>query len=478
MKKDSLSKNFILQLFYQILILLIPLILSPYLTRTLQENALGIYSYSNSIAYYFVVFSLLGISRHGQRIISQTLNEENKLRKTFWSLFFVHVVISLICTLLYIIFVVYFVKNNKLIFIIQTFYVLSALFDITWFFYGIENFRNVVFKNTIVKMVECLLIFLLVKTPADLWKYCLITSLGIMIGQLVMIPSAMRIVKPIKFSKYDAIQHIKPLLFFSISVIAVSLYTVFDKTLLGILTPTENVAFYDYSNRIVAIPKTIIGVIGTVMFPRACKMAREGNVLDQKKYIQYSIVLTSFISMGSIFGLFAVGSTFAELYYGASFKICGPIIMSLSPIIYIIGIGDILRTQYMIPNHMDKQFNICILLNALVNIVLSISLIPIFGIYGAVIGTVCAELFGMVYQLFLCNKFIKMYDIFIDTVPFLLIGSIMFVLLFVLNFLFPIGIKGLILEICIGMIIYISLSLTYLFIFKKDFLSNIIRNRQ
>ncbi|RGS74956.1 flippase, partial [Coprococcus sp. AF21-14LB] len=68
---------------YQGLILIVPLILSPCLTRTLQETAIGIYSYTNSIAYYFVILSLLGISRHGQRIISQSSENSIELRKNF-----------------------------------------------------------------------------------------------------------------------------------------------------------------------------------------------------------------------------------------------------------------------------------------------------------------------------------------------------------------------------------------------------------
>ena len=153
----------IFQFLYQGLILVIPLILSPYLTRTLQETALGIYSYSNSIAYYFVIAAMLGISRHGQRIISQNAENEKELRRTFWSLFTVHIIISLIVLIVYILSILAFVRNDQIIYIIQGFYVASALFDITWLFYGLENFKSVVVKNTAVKVIECVLIFCFVK---------------------------------------------------------------------------------------------------------------------------------------------------------------------------------------------------------------------------------------------------------------------------------------------------------------------------
>lgn len=474
MKKESLSKNLVFQFLYQGLILVIPLILSPYLTRTLQETALGIYSYTNSIAYYFVILSLLGISRYGQRIISQSADDETLLRKNFWSLFIVHILNSLVVLLVYVFCVLVFTKEDKLIYLIQGFYVASALFDITWLFYGLDNFRSVVIKNTVVKIVECILIFTFVHSPTDLWKYTVISTMGLLLGQVVMIPQAIHLVPWIWFTRKDMERHIKPLLVFSISVIAVSLYTVFDKTLLGLLTNKENVAFYEYSNKIITIPKTIIGVVGTVMFPRACRLAAQEDFQGQKKYIGYSFFLTSVIGMGSIMGLIAVGKQFAVLYFGKNFAVCGNVIIALSPLIYIIGIGDIIRTQYMIPNHMDKQFNICILLNALVNIILSTSLIPVVGIYGAVIGTVSAELFGIVFQLIICREFIQIKDILNTAIPCWVSGVVMFGIIKLLQMCVGNRMLGLGLEILVGMLVYCGLVVGYIIVYQKELYKAII----
>ena len=141
-RKQSISKNFFFQYVYQVLILVIPLVLAPYLSRTLRETALGIFSYANSIASYFIVMARLGIARHGQRVISENANDDIKLRKSFWSLFTVHVIISVISLLAYIVAVSFFAKSDKTVFLIESIYVASAIFDITWLFYGLENFNN------------------------------------------------------------------------------------------------------------------------------------------------------------------------------------------------------------------------------------------------------------------------------------------------------------------------------------------------
>lgn len=476
MKKQSLSKNLLFQFGYQGLILVLPFLISPYLTRTLQADALGIYTYSNSIAYYFVMFSNLGISRHGQRIISQKNDDSFQLGKVFWSLFSVHVFFSILSLVLYLLFVSIFIVDNRLIFTIQAFYVLSPLFDITWLFYGLENFRSVVIKNGIVKIVECILIFVLVKTPDDLWKYTIIVTLGLLLGHVATFIQAYKMIPPTSFGIEDMLQHIKPLLVFSISVIAVSLYTVFDKTLLGILTDASNVAYYEYSEKIISIPKIFIASIGTVMFPRVCKLASEGNNKKQHEYINYSFMLTSFLGMGAVFGLIAIADSFVILFYGSGFKECGTIIMTMAPLIIIVGLGDIIRTQYMIPNGMDKEFNLCILVNAIVNIILSVLLIPHIGIYGAVIGTGCAELFGLCIQIFLCRPTIGPSEIVKICFPFFVFGAVMYGVLRSPMFSSFSGVPGLLLQLASGGCLYIVFGITYILLQYPD-IRNSIQSR-
>ena len=149
--------------------------------------------------------------------------------------------------------------------------------------------------------------------------------------------------------------------------------------------------------------------------------------------------------------------------------------MALSPVIYIVGTGDVIRTQIMIPNGMDKQFNICILLNAVINLILSIMLIPILGIYGAVIGTLSAELFGLIYQIYLCRDYIKFKDILQSLIPFIIIGMIMFLFVNTISKQLNSSLSDLMIEISGGIAVYFICVLIYLFLFKKDILKRFMK---
>ncbi len=277
LKADSAKKNFTFQLLYQVIILVVPLFVSPYLTRTLGSSALGSYTYNHSIAYYFVIVAQLGISKHGQRVIAQNKHDFTTLRKTYWSLFWTHALMSLLALAAYIIYMIFICASDKAIVYALSLYVLSAFFDITWFFYGIEKFKSISIRNAIVKAVETVLIFSLIKSPADILIYTIIISASVCAGQIIMLPRVIKEIPPIKVGFSDMLAHMKPMIILFSASVAVVLYTVLDKTLLGILSVKDNVAFYEYSNKLINIPKTLINVVSIVLYPKACIYAKNND---------------------------------------------------------------------------------------------------------------------------------------------------------------------------------------------------------
>ena len=82
-ENKSVVKNYMYNLIYQILILILPLVTTPYLSRVLGAEGVGIYSYTYAIVTYFVLFGSLGIALYGQREIAYVQNEPRKRKKIF-----------------------------------------------------------------------------------------------------------------------------------------------------------------------------------------------------------------------------------------------------------------------------------------------------------------------------------------------------------------------------------------------------------
>ncbi len=476
LKPDSSKQNFIFEFVYQAVILIIPLIVSPYLTRTLGSNALGIYTYTYSIAYYFVVFAMLGIRRHGQRIIAQRRENINSLRKTFWSLYFVHALASVLSLAVYLFYVLAICKSDVRISYIQAIYVFSALLDITWLFYGLEKFRIVAVRNAIVKVLETICIFVFVKSPSDLWIYTAIMCISVCVGQIIMMPQAIAAIPPIRFTWEEVREHIKPLFTLFAAVIATTLYTMFDKTLLGILSTKDNVAFYEYSDKIVKIPRTFVSVITTVLFPRACKYAADHNMKGMKKTMEDSLLFIYFIGFASVFGLLAVANLFSTVFYGVDFAACGEIMMSMTPLILIIGVGEVVRSSYIYPQKKDASMVRILFTNAVVNLIASIILIPVLGVYGAVVGTILAEMVGLMAELYMCRQYFSVKEFLATGIPFCIIGLIMFGIIKIESIFINHSISALVIQILTGIIVYLGLSFIYGFFFNrklKDLIFNL-----
>ncbi len=467
----SIKKNLVYQFLYQFLILVIPFIISPYLTRILGKENLGIYSYVNSIAFYFVMISMLGISNYGTRSISMVKDNELELRKTFWNLFFLHCISSGIALVSYSI--LCFSVLNTSVGYLHLLYVLSALFDITWLFYGLEEFKSIVLKNTFIKVLELVLIFTLVKDVNDLPIYTAIMCASYLLGNLVIIPSA---IKKVKFIKPDwklILKHLKPVLILSIYTLSTGIYSVLDKTILGIFCEKAEVGIYDYGEKLIKIINTILTTVGTVMLPRMSYLFEKKDKDKLIKYISYSFIGIGFLAFGSVFGILGVADDFILLYYGEDFIDCSFVMKSLTPIILIVSLGNIVRTQYILPSKKDKMYVASFAVSMIINAIIDFALIPFIGINGAIIGTIVAELTSVLIQFISVCKEIPILKFLCKTLPFLLSGLIMFIVLFILNYYkvfssYHVSIR-LLLEFIIGAVIYILVSIAFAYtLLRKD----------
>ena len=175
MEKKSIASNYIYNLIYQIILAVIPLVTTPYLTRVLGAENLGIYSYTYSIATIFFLLSALGINTYGQREIAYVQDSPEKYSKVFWELVIVRCGATAISATA-LIALSLIVNEYTVCYQIFAIYIIANAFDITWFYQGIENFKAITVRNIIIKIIYLGLVFLFVKDRSDLHTYILLFS--------------------------------------------------------------------------------------------------------------------------------------------------------------------------------------------------------------------------------------------------------------------------------------------------------------
>lgn len=465
---NSVKKNFIYNIVYQLLVMVIPLITAPYLARVIGSAGVGTYSYTYSIVYYFMMITMLGVNNYGNRSIAKARNEKHQLSKTFWGIYLFQLALGLLMLVLYLGFTFFFEVKYTKIALIQSLFILSAILDINWFYFGLEKFKITITRNAVLKILSVILIFTFVRHSDDLWKYTLIMSGTTVLSQLVLWTVIRKEIDLVKISIQDIVQHIKPNLILFIPVIAVSLYKMMDKIMLGYLVNVTEVGYYENAEKIMNIPQTFIAALGTVMLPRMSSMVSEGNRKEMNSYIEKSIDFIMFLSFGMCFALISVGYHFAPWYFGAEFQKTGILIMMLAVTLPFVSFANVIRTQYLIPVEKDKEYVISVQLGAVVNFVINLMLIPAMASTGACVGTILAEVSVMGYQTFAVRKELDIRCYLKNSIPFLLKSIVMFVVMYAFNYLEMKSIYRLLLQVLAGGMVYLLLNFRYVFTLIKN----------
>lgn len=471
----SVKKNFIYNLSYQILIMILPLITTPYISRVIGAEGIGIQSYTYSIANYFVLFAMLGLNNHGNRSIAMVKSDQGKLDKTFTSIYLIQAVMSIIMIVLYIIYIMFFVKNYKIIFVIQLMYIIGALFDINWFFFGMEQFKITVTRNTIIKLMSVISIFIFVKSENDLYLYSLILALGTLISQLILWSFIIRYVKFTKVKFDDVKEHIIPMLVLFIPAISVSVYKIMDKIMLGAMSTVTEVGFFTNSERVISIPLGIITALGTVMLPKMSNLLSNGKNKEAQKYINLSLKFSMFISIGSMFGLIGVAGNIVPAFLGKGFDRCVNVVSLLSVTLLFMAWANVIRTQILIPKKKDKVYIVSTLLGAIVNVIINIVLIKKFGAMGATVGTILAEATVSIYQTLMIRKELKIKRYLKDIIIFMIAGIFMFLTIKYLGYILGSSLLVGIIQIFIGGIVYFVVNIIAIITINRIKIFNLLK---
>ena len=473
MKKASIKKNFLYQMVYEILILILPFVTSPYIARVIGVGGLGTYSYSYSVAFYFVLFSMLGLKNHGNREIAQKRDDVNSLNQTFSDLFAVHAIVSVFVLIVYVIYVL-MLKEDQIYAVIQIAFVLSGFFDISWLYFGIEKFKLTVTISSITKILNVICIFAFIRTKDDLWIYCLIMALGMLFSQLALWVPLRKYVHFVKPDFAGMRNHIKPILILFIPAVAVSVYRYMDKIMLGLLSDNIQLGYYENAEKVVNIPITVITAFGTVMLPKMSNLAIKDNAREVRRYISLSMQFVMCLALALTFGLLSVAPVFAPVFWGEEFTFSGTLIMGLSFTIPFISFANVIRTQYLIPNKKDKEYLFSVIAGAVINLIINLILIPIYGSIGAMIGTIAAEITVCLIQTLVVKKKLPIISYLKSFAWFIVVGVLMFVIVYMFGYINNVSVLTLILQVLIGVLFYSICSLIYFLMSKNEIVINLI----
>lgn len=453
-KKKSVKINYFYNLIYNLLTLLLPLLTTPYLSRVLGVENIGIYGFTNSIVTYFVLFGCLGTTLYGQREIAYVQDDKEKQSKVFYEIFFVKLISMFISILLYG-FSFCLDGTLSLYYQILLIYLVANVFDISWYLQGIEEFDKTVIRNLIVKVLSIILIFVLVKKTDDLWIYFTIFAGSELLGNITMWIYVPKYLNKPNFKRLNLKRHLKPILMLFIPQIAIKVYTVLDKTMIGVISGNMNdVGFYEQGQNIVRALIVIITAYGTVMASRIAYTYKNSDKKETIKYLKSSFRFSWLLGIPLMLGTIAVADKLVPWFFGDGYDPVSNIIKFTSPLIIAIGLNNVLGMQYLVPIGRQKDFTTAVVIGALSNFVLNNILIRLFGTIGAVIASVLAETIILIYELYVTRKEFNWLMIFNGVFKYLIAGIIMFIVIYNIELHLGVSLLNTFIVFIIGVITY------------------------
>lgn len=446
-------RNYLYNVGYQVLAIIVPLITSAYVSRVLRPEGVGANAFTNSIIQYFILFASMGIGYYGNRQIAYVREDSHKMAQTFWEIQIVKTIMTLLSIIAFEIFLMFYTRQSKYM-IAQSINLVAVAFDISWFYEGIEDFRVTVLKNSFVKLLSMAAIFLLIKGPYDVTLYIVVLAVSTLLGNLTLWPNLKKDLPKININILNPWRHFLPMAELFIPQIATQVYVQLNKTMLGGMVSETSAGYYQYSDNLIKLILALVTATGTVMLPHVANAVSKGNMREVNQMLYKSFDFVSAVSYPMMFGLAAISLTLAPKYYGPGYDPVGPAMMIESIVILMIAWSNVLGVQYLLPINHQRDFTVSVTVGAVVNVILNIPLIHNWGLDGAVWSTVISEISVTLYQLWAVKGLLNYRQLFLNSWKYLLSGIIMFVPVFWMNQHLQDSWLMMGLEIIIGVIIY------------------------
>ncbi|MDT0110359.1 flippase [Listeria booriae] len=422
MKK--VTTNYIFVLLYQLLIIITPIFTMPYVIRVLMPENVGVEAYVSSIVQIFTAFAALGMGDYGRKVIASVKREQD-LKVEFYSLYVVQSFFSVIVLLIYLIFT-FHTKQYQMLFLINILTILSYVFDITWFYTGQENMKNIMIRNMVVRLGSMIGIFSFVKGPDDLAIYVWINAATLLLGQLVTWLPLLRKWKGFEIRWEKSKRHVIPVMTVAIVPIITLIPLALNKVILGNMTTAMDVGFYNQAFKLMTLFVVFVTALSTVMSPRMVKQYNGAKKEDFERSMYFSFRYVALSTLPLVTGLIAIAPLFIPLFLGSAFQSSVLNLQILAPSLFFSGLAGIFGLQILVTTGKNKSYAFSVLIAAVISLGTNIVFIRWWGSYGTAVSYTIFMMMTCLLQAYFARKYFSIKKMIQQIAPYVAASLIAF----------------------------------------------------
>lgn len=479
MSEKSIKVNSILNIIKTISSIIFPLFTFPYVSRVLQPENVGKVNFGSSFVSYFSLIASLGITTYAIRECSAVRGDKKKLGEKASQIFSINVCTTIVAYVLLGLSLIFFRKldSYRTLIIIQSTAILFTTWGADWLNSAMEDFKFITIRSIGFQFISLILMFILVHQPNDYYKYAAITvlsSCGANITNIIY----RRKYCTVRFTKDMHWQeHFTPILLLFVMILAQTIFNSSDITMLGLMKGDYEVGIYSTAHKIEGIIAQVVSSLAWVVMPRMSAYFAEGNYEKINALLRKVFNILVFIGVPAIAGSIVLSNEIVLIVGGVSYLASAlPLdILMMSFGFSLLG-GSFLGNMVLLPSKNEKTYMYICCVATVINVVLNLILIRLWGAVAAAGTTAFCSFLMMLMMVATRDKRIRMDYIFKDLLA-PVIGSISIyvfckqILAFITNLGLRVGVC-----VCGSVIIYVlvEFALKNQIVFE---ILNVLRNK-
>lgn len=393
-EKRRLFSNFLSLSILQGANYLLPLITFPYLVRVLGVEKFGLLAFASATIAYFGILTDYGFNLTATREISIHRGNMVKLNEIFSSVILIKLFLMCVAFLLLLVLLLEFemFRAHFEIYILTFGMVVGQVLFPQWFFQGMERMKYITFLNIVAKLFFTIAIFVFVDKESDYWKVPMLNASGQISAGL----TALYIIKKdfnihVKMQKISVLKHyLVDGWHIFISNVAISLYTVSTTFILGIFTNNVVVGYYAIAEKIKGAVQGLLSPVMQTVYPYISKKLKEDETEGMSFLRQMTIYVGGMSFLLSLM-LFTFAPQIIHLVAGAAYERSVLVLRIIAFLPFIISLSNIFGIQTMLNFDRKKAFSTILISGSVLNILLSLILVPLFQEIGSAVSVMSVE---------------------------------------------------------------------------------------
>lgn len=279
-------------------------------------------------------------------------------------------------------------------------YVLANSVAADWYLQGREKFRLIAIRNFILRSAGLVILFLLVRSPADYYTYYWIIVVSVILTaayNLYWIQTDLRAEQTLPETGRT---NWRELFIFFIATVFISITDFLDATFLGVLSNEAEVGFYTNAAKLVRLSLLVTLALNAVVFPQFAGFhSNEGSNRSREvlgRAIDWLIFLT--IPVSILYLLFA--RELVHVFSGPAFEQSIASVQWMAPIPLFISLSNLLLYYGLSSRpHLHTRIAIGVAAGIAISAALNSWLIPQYGAMGAAMNSAITECGFMLFFL-------------------------------------------------------------------------------